>query len=120
MLIVSFLLCKAVLTTSDQDILQVSKIGLTDLRSRIGYIPQDPLLFEGTVRSNLDPFNLSDDLKLNDALKRARLFDSKRTANFSLESVVTDGGENLSVGERALVSLARALVRETKIILLDE
>ncbi|KAF5342067.1 hypothetical protein D9611_001575 [Ephemerocybe angulata] len=124
------------------DDVDISKIGLTDLRSHLAIIPQDPLLFSGTLRSNLDPFNQSDDAALWDALKRAYLADhlpqpgaaSAPAAGedelpsgahtpvnrFTLDSVIEDEGGNLSIGQRSLVSLARALVKNAKIIILDE
>ena len=118
------------------DGVDVSKIGLNDLRSGISIIPQDPLLFSGTLRSNIDPFNTKNDVELYDALKRAHLVHSTPRAStsldvapgahapgqrrFNLDTVVEEEGGNLSVGERSLVSLARALVRGTKVLVLDE
>lgn len=90
------------------------------------------MLFNGTIRTNLDPFGVYDDQVLWDALKRSWLVDQDFTVaeegedakvpvgRFSLDSVVGDEGSNLSVGERSLVSLARALVKDSKIIILDE
>ncbi|KDR78885.1 hypothetical protein GALMADRAFT_244528 [Galerina marginata CBS 339.88] len=116
----------------------VSAIGLTDLRNALAIIPQDPLLFSGTIRSNLDPFNQRADATLWDALKRAYLVETSTAAmtvpseekapsgaatpvnRFDLDTVVEDEGNNLSVGQRSLVSLARALVKDAKIIILDE
>ncbi|KAF8624506.1 hypothetical protein AX15_005822 [Amanita polypyramis BW_CC] len=111
----------------------ISQIGLTDVRNALAIIPQDPLLFSGTLRTNLDPFGQYDDAKLWDALKRSYLVDNvKRESHgykgdgqtpmgrFTLDSVVDDEGANLSVGQRSLVSLARALVKDSKIIILDE
>ncbi|KAG8979673.1 hypothetical protein FRB90_008018, partial [Tulasnella sp. 427] len=122
------------------DGLDISKMGLNDLRSKISIIPQDPLLFSGTVRSNLDPFSRYDDAKLHDALRRAHLIGpstlaatsstaseglegEKRevSARFTLDMPVEPEGANLSVGERSLLSLARALVRdEIKVVIMDE
>ncbi|THV02862.1 ABC transporter [Dendrothele bispora CBS 962.96] len=119
------------------DDVDVSKVGLTDLRSGLSIIPQDPLLFSGTLRSNLDPFNLHDDARLWDALKRSYLVENTKRSSvlststdgsgthtpvnrFTLDSVVEDEGNNLSIGQRSLVSLARALVKDTKILILDE
>ncbi|KAK2460902.1 hypothetical protein APHAL10511_007372 [Amanita phalloides] len=118
------------------DGIDISKIGLADLRSRLAIIPQDPILFSGTLRTNLDPFGQHDDAKLWNALKRSYLVDSatqdssparndvddgQASANrFSLDSVIEDEGANLSIGQRSLVSLARALVKNSKIIILDE
>ncbi|KAG8961668.1 hypothetical protein FRC05_005842 [Tulasnella sp. 425] len=123
------------------DGIDISSIGLNDLRSKasrgISIIPQDPLLFSGTVRSNLDPFSRYDDVKLYDALRRAHLIgpssattsSSERvdteqnapTTRFTLDMPVEPEGANLSVGERSLLSLARALVRDKiKLVIMDE
>ncbi|GAA5974663.1 hypothetical protein JCM5350_001237 [Sporobolomyces pararoseus] len=123
------------------DGVDISKIGLSDLRSRLSIIPQDAVLFNGTLRSNLDPFEEHDDATLHDALKRSWLIeqDSVRPGDevpvedkvdsgastpskprFTLDLQIEDEGGNLSVGERSLVSLARALVKNSKIIILDE
>ncbi|WVQ72250.1 hypothetical protein IAR50_001799 [Cryptococcus sp. DSM 104548] len=102
----------------------ISSIGLSTLRSRIAIIPQDPVLFSGTVRSNLDPFKEKEDVVLWDALKRAKLVGEagreKDEQHFGLDSIIEEEGSNLSVGERSLLSLARALVKDSKIVVLDE
>lgn len=109
------------------DGVDISKIGLKELRSRIGYLPQEPILFSGTIRSNLDPFGIYDDARLNDALKRSYLVSSESSGThgnqsntLSLETPLEEEGGNLSLGQRSLVSLARALVKDSQIILLDE
>ncbi|KAI0073467.1 ABC protein [Panus rudis PR-1116 ss-1] len=118
------------------DGIDISKIGLRDLRSKISIIPQDPLLFSGTIRSNLDPFSMYDDARLWDALRRSFLVDSSAsegsyapegpsgsstpTKRFNLDTMIESEGANLSVGERSLLSLARALVKDSKVVVLDE
>lgn len=120
------------------DGVDISTIGLNDLRKRLAIIPQDPTLFRGTVRSNLDPFNEHDDLKLWSALRQADLVpsdggsstdpagtDSPTTTNkdpsrIHLDSVVEEDGLNFSLGQRQLMALARALVRGSQIIVCDE
>ena len=85
------------------------------------------MLFSGTVRTNLDPFNLHDDARLWDALRRSYLVPPvsgdatpAHSNRISLDSPVEPDGANLSVGERSLLSLARALVKDSKIVVLDE
>jgi ABC-type multidrug transport system fused ATPase/permease subunit len=142
------------------DGVDISKISLHDLRSRLAIIPQDPVLFSGTVRSNLDPFNQHTDAELRDALARVHLISSTHpsagpsgiqtpthtTTNSSdattlvvpltltaplggnanknlfrsLSSKISEGGLNLSQGERQLLCLARAIVSRPKIMVLDE
>lgn len=126
------------------DGIDISKVGLQDLRTKLSIIPQDPTLFRGTIRSNLDPFNEHADLELWNALRKADLLgsddgenhevaessvppspthdQSKRTgpARLTLETTVEEEGLNFSLGQRQLMALARALVRDSRIIVCDE
>jgi ABC-type multidrug transport system fused ATPase/permease subunit len=114
------------------DGVDIHTLGLTDLRAQLTIIPQDPVLFSGTLRSNLDPFNEYDDAVLWAALKRSHLVDdgksssavsqssSSSTESISLDSLVTENGSNWSQGQRQLIALARALVKRTALIILDE
>ncbi|KAI5365489.1 putative AAA+ ATPase domain, ABC transporter type 1, transmembrane domain-containing protein [Septoria linicola] len=102
------------------DNLSTSAIGLHDLRSRLAIIPQDAALFEGTVRDNLDPGHIHDDTELWSVLDHARLRDHIASMNGQLDARVNEGGSNLSQGQRQLVSLARALLTPSNILVLDE
>eukprot|EP01135_Chromosphaera_perkinsii_P008905 Nk52_evm15s1524 gene=Nk52_evmTU15s1524 len=102
------------------DGIDVTTVGLEDLRSRISIIPQDPVLFSGTIRSNLDPFNQASDHDVWRALKRAHVSDYVESQPEKLMSKVTENGENLSVGQRQLMCLARAILRKSAILVMDE
>ncbi len=102
------------------DGINISGIGLHQLRSRLTIIPQDPVLFSGTIRTNLDPFSVYSDEQLWNSLELSHLKSFVKSLELGLEHKVSEGGENLSVGQRQLICLARALLRNTKVLILDE
>ncbi|XP_026732665.1 multidrug resistance-associated protein 1-like isoform X2 [Trichoplusia ni] len=102
------------------DGLDIASIGLHQLRARITIIPQDPVLFSGTLRMNLDPFETYTDDQIWRALELAHLKPFVLGLAAGLRHEVAEGGENLSVGQRQLVCLARALLRKTPLLVLDE
>lgn len=107
------------------DGINIAKVGLADLRQRLAIIPQDPTLFRGTIRSNLDPFKEHSDFELWDALRQADLVGQEtamddKSGRINLDTTVEEEGLNFSLGQRQLMALARALVRGSQIIVCDE
>ncbi|KAG8658339.1 ABC transporter C family member 3 isoform X1 [Manihot esculenta] len=102
------------------DGINISTIGVHDLRSRLSIIPQDPTMFEGTVRSNLDPLEEYTDEQIWEALDKCQLGEEVRKKDKKLDSTVAENGENWSMGQRQLVCLGRVLLKKSKVLVLDE
>uniref|UniRef100_A0ACD6ADW5 Uncharacterized protein n=1 Tax=Avena sativa TaxID=4498 RepID=A0ACD6ADW5_AVESA len=102
------------------DSVDITTLGLHDLRSRLGIIPQDPTLFQGTVRYNLDPLEKFSDKQIWEVLDKCQLLEAVHEKEHGLDSLVAEDGSNWSMGQRQLFCLGRALLRRCRILVLDE
>ncbi|XP_027350772.1 ABC transporter C family member 4-like isoform X2 [Abrus precatorius] len=102
------------------DSIDISVLGLHDLRSRFGIIPQEPVLFEGTVRSNIDPIGQYTDDEIWKSLERCQLKEVVAAKPDKLDSLVVDNGENWSVGQRQLLCLGRVMLKRSRVLFMDE
>ncbi|KAM9956260.1 hypothetical protein ACTFIR_002972 [Dictyostelium discoideum] len=102
------------------DGIDISKIGLHDLRSSLGIVPQDPFIFSGTIRLNIDPFNKYTDSEIWVALEKVKLKSTISSMPLKLETMIEEGGDGLSFGQKQLLCLSRTILKNSKVVLMDE
>ncbi|KAM9968283.1 hypothetical protein ACTFIW_002720 [Dictyostelium discoideum] len=102
------------------DGVDISKIGLHELRSSLGIVPQDPFIFSGTIRLNIDPFNKYTDSEIWVALEKVKLKSTISSMPLKLETMIEEGGDGLSFGQKQLLCLSRTILKNSKVVLMDE
>ncbi|KAN0028398.1 hypothetical protein ACTFIV_010242 [Dictyostelium citrinum] len=102
------------------DGVDISKVGLHELRDALGIVPQDPFIFSGSIRMNIDPFNKYTDDEIWTALEKVKLKDAISSMPLKLESGVQENGDGLSFGQKQLLCLSRTILKNSKVVLMDE